>query len=69
MKLKTYRTRKFKEAMEAIFAGGHKNSENSTGYDIEGAHSEADDLMCQLLEELGYEEGVKIFKNAEKWYA
>jgi hypothetical protein len=61
MKLKTYSTQKFKEAMENIFP--------DDGYDAEGAHLEADDLMCQLLEELGYEEGVKIFKNAEKWYA
>ena len=52
---------KFKEAMENIFP--------DDGYDTEGAHGMADDLMCQLLEELGYEEGVKIFKNAEKWYA
>ena len=37
--------------------------------DPECAHSYMDDLMCQLLDDLGYEEGVKIFLDAEKWYA
>jgi hypothetical protein len=25
--------------------------------------------MCDLLESLGYAEGVEIFRRAEKWYA
>ena len=37
--------------------------------DPECAHSYMDDLMCQFLDDLGYEEGVKIFLDAEKWYA
>ena len=31
-------------------------------------HIYADNLMCQVLEELGYGEGVKIFHEIEKWY-
>ena len=38
-------------------------------YDTEGAHSDADKLMCELLTELGYGEGVEIFKRMERWYA
>jgi hypothetical protein len=38
-------------------------------YDKEGAHAQADDIMCDLLESLGYAEGVEIFRRAEKWYA
>ena len=37
--------------------------------DKEAAHSEADDLMCDLLEELGYGEGVAVFRAMEKFYA
>ena len=37
--------------------------------DPEGDHSRADDLMCELLESLGYQDGVKLFRNMEKWYA
>jgi hypothetical protein len=37
--------------------------------DVEANHSNADDLMCSLLEELGYTEAVQIFKNGYKWYA
>jgi len=39
------------------------------GIDQEAAHSAMDDLMCQVLEELGYVDGIKIFKAADKWYA
>ena len=37
--------------------------------DEEVRHIEADDLMCDFLEKLGYGEGVKIFKEMRKWYA
>lgn len=32
-------------------------------------HSEADELMCKLLIELGYGAGVEVFLDAEKWYS
>jgi len=35
---------------------------------IEG-HKQADELMLQLLEALGYEEGCAIFRDSDKWYA
>ena len=28
-----------------------------------------DNLMCETLKALGYEEGVEIFENTDKWYA
>lgn len=37
--------------------------------DPERCHAEMDDLMCKTLEEFGCCEGVKIFKQAEKWYS
>ena len=39
------------------------------GGDCEGPHIDADKLLCEVLESLGYEGGVKIFKNMDKWYA
>lgn len=48
----------FAEEMRATFVG-----------DTEGDHSAADKLMCALLRELGYGEGVEIFERAAKWYA
>ena len=39
------------------------------GFDPENAHGKADDLMCELLRELGYGDGVKIFESMHKWYA
>lgn len=35
----------------------------------EMAHILADELMCKLLRELGYGEGVDIFEKMDKWYA
>ena len=52
----------FKKKMEEIYC-------TPDGYDAEGAHADADKLMCNLLMELGYVDGALIFKTAEKWYA
>jgi len=39
------------------------------GCDIEESHCMADDLMCDLLKELGYDGGVFVFDTMDKWYA
>lgn len=39
------------------------------GWDAEDSHELADQYMCELLVELGYGEGVDIFKDMPKWYA
>ena len=39
------------------------------GGDIEGKHEQADALICELLNALGYEQAVLIFEKMEKWYA
>jgi len=31
-------------------------------------HTKADELMCDTLKRLGYEDGVKIFEEMDKWY-
>lgn len=53
----------FKERMEYI--DKHVREE----YDEEESHIRADELLCQVLKELGYGEGVEIFDNIPKWYA
>jgi hypothetical protein len=37
--------------------------------DYESAHSNADDLLCDLLLELGYDEVVEAWDGVGKWYA
>jgi hypothetical protein len=37
-------------------------------YDAEVRHIKMDDLMCKLLEQLGYSEAVKVFRRSDKWY-
>ena len=43
--------------------------EDDNHLDTEQAHSEADELMCSLLETLGYDQGVKEFRSMDKWYS
>jgi hypothetical protein len=38
------------------------------GYDIEGAHFKADELLAEMLTSLGYGEGADMFLAATKWY-
>ena len=35
----------------------------------ETAHIVMDNVMCDLLRELGYGEGVDVFEDTPKWYA
>ena len=39
------------------------------GDDRESSHRALDRLMCDLLESLGYKDGVEFFKNSDKWYS
>lgn len=35
----------------------------------EEVHIKMDDLLCETLSTLGYDDGVKIFKETSKWYS
>lgn len=37
--------------------------------DPEKSHIDADDLMCEVLDHLGYSAGVAIFKKMRLWYS
>lgn len=37
--------------------------------DTESDHGDADDLLCELLVELGYEEVIAAYKKIHKWYS
>lgn len=39
------------------------------GGDIEAEHWEADNILCRLLESLGYQDVVDEWDKVEKWYA
>ena len=36
--------------------------------DVEEHHFDADDLLCELLTELGYGDVVEVYNKIEKWY-
>lgn len=37
--------------------------------DVESAHGEADDILCEILDDLGLSDIVALYKSIEKWYA
>ena len=37
--------------------------------DIEAAHMQADEVLCELLRDLGYIDVVDAWEAVEKWYA
>ena len=37
--------------------------------DGEVAHVQMDELMAQLLEHLGYSDGIQVFRGFQKWYS
>lgn len=41
----------------------------SVGADVEAAHTEADEILCDILDMLGFEDIVEAYKAIEKWYA
>ncbi len=49
----------FRDAMKAI----------KEANDIENGHVKADKLLCEVLEQIGYAEGVKVFREMIKWYS
>lgn len=53
----------FKERMLNI------SKEHYEEEDEEDSHRKMDKLMCEVLVELGYKDGVDIFKNMPKYYA
>lgn len=38
-------------------------------HDTEIAHIDADDILCQFLESLGYEDVVSEYQKIDKWFA
>ena len=46
-----------------------KEDTRGTYFDREQMHIAMDELMCEVLRDLGYSEGVEIFENTGKWYA
>ena len=52
----------FAEELEAL-----RKLANDT--DIEVAHIKADDILCRILLDLGYDEIVEAYDAVDKWYA
>lgn len=38
-------------------------------YEAEYGHIDADNILCELLTELGYKDIVEVFEKLDKWYS
>lgn len=43
--------------------------EIETNTDSESCHAALDEMCCELLESLGYDAAMQLYRDAEKWYA
>ena len=50
----------FERRMKICFDGNNGS--------VEDNHMDADEIMKEVLVQLGYKAGIKIFKNGTKWY-
>ena len=56
-----------KEKLQAEYV--EKMKECVENRDTEAAHGDADDLLCEFLRKLGYNELVEKYLEVNKWYA
>ena len=54
---------------DLIYIYTNKIKELDKYNDTEEFHIKADDLMCEILKKLGFNEFVDIFNNRDKWYS
>lgn len=53
---------------EEFFNIMKKIHDNDKGYE-ENWHADMDNLMCRVLTDLGYGDGVDVFYDTDKWYS
>ena len=56
-----------KKEKELVKETKHKLKEAQKNWDIENAHYDGDNALCELLKGLGLEDVVIEFKDIEKW--
>lgn len=56
----------FEQKMNDINTGNFYGTDQ---YDEEDTHRDMDNIMCNLLRDLGYGKGIDIFKDTPKWYS
>lgn len=62
--------RKKEAEKEALLSDSVKRMiKNAEEGDVEKAHGDADDLLCEVLRKLGFDGLVNVFNCVEKWYA
>lgn len=58
-----------KKKADIIKEAVEKMKECVNNGDIEVAHLDADNILCDVLTQLGYKELVDLYEKVNKWYA
>lgn len=58
----------FTDSMREIARRSELHRDDPMYIDQETAHVIADEYMCQVLRDLGFNEGIDIFESMPKWY-
>lgn len=58
-----------KKKADIIKEAVEKMKECVNNGDTEVAHIDADDILCDVLTQLGYKELVDLYEKVKKWYA
>lgn len=58
--------KEFEQKMNDINTGTFYGTDQ---YDEEDMHRDMDNIMCNLLRDLGYGKGIDIFEDTPKWYS
>lgn len=58
-----------KKKADIIKEAVEKMKECVNNGDTEVAHLDADDILCDVLTQLGYKELVDLYEKVNKWYA
>jgi hypothetical protein len=58
-----------RDKVNADFVDELRKLREEHGQDPEFAHGEADDILCKLLQFLGYTKVVREYRKIERWHA
>lgn len=57
------------DRLQTLLARISLSPEHAEHVDLESAHVEADDILCDLLRSLGHGDVVDKFERVNKWYS
>lgn len=58
-----------RQCKQAAVTPSATNMSQTPFFDLDEPHKKADEILCNLIKDLGFEEIVDVYKSFDKWYA